>query len=101
MTNKAATALNLTWLSLIVATITAALLGRREAIDSIESSIFTLSTVGNVNAIGLVVLSVAFFKVHLVIRYFMEINEAPRVWRLTFLAWVVGLFSTLTLIRVI
>jgi len=101
VTNKAATALNLTWLSLIVATITAALLGRREVLDSIESSIFTSSTVGSVNAIGLVVLSIAFLKVHLVIRYFMEINQAPRIWRLAFLAWVVGLFSALTLICVI
>ena len=42
-------------------------------------------------AIGLFVL--AFFKVRLVIMYFMEVLEAPRPLRYLFEVWVLGIFA--------
>ncbi len=44
-------------------------------------------------AAGLLIL--AFFKVRLVILYFMEIRSAPRPIRLVFEAWVIGVCASL------
>jgi hypothetical protein len=49
----------------------------------------------NLRAATAIVLGVAFLKVDLVGRYFMELREAPLLLRTLFDAWVVGVFVIL------
>ncbi|WP_433518224.1 cytochrome C oxidase subunit IV family protein [Nonomuraea sp. CA-143628] len=48
-----------------------------------------------------VVLAVAFVKVYLVGRYFMELREAPRVLRLLFGAWTLVVCAVLVAIFIV
>ena len=46
------------------------------------------STFNNANVSSVIVLAVAFFKVHLVGNYFMELRHAPWPLRMIFQAWL-------------
>lgn len=48
--------------------------------------------------IGVLVLGAAFIKVHLVMHYFMELDNAPLPWRFAFLGWVLIVFIILSIL---
>ncbi|MEM8785379.1 MAG: cytochrome C oxidase subunit IV family protein [Pseudomonadota bacterium] len=66
--------------------------------------ILCLTTVFSVGASGeptdvrlaIAVLGAAFVKVFLVMHYFMELDEAPPLWRGVFAGWTVIVFSVLS-----
>ncbi len=49
-------------------------------------------------AAGLGILTIALFKVRLILLYFMELKTAPVAWRLTFELWVLALWTALAVI---
>ena len=56
---------------------------------------------GDVDAgLGVAVLGAAFFKVHLVMHYFMELDDAPLSWRLAFGGWAISAFVLLSILLV-
>ncbi|MEL7446134.1 MAG: cytochrome C oxidase subunit IV family protein [Pseudomonadota bacterium] len=46
-----------------------------------------LAGIDSAKAAGIVVLAIAFGKVHLVMSHFMELKDAPAIWRGIFAAW--------------
>ena len=73
-------AITLAWMVLFVATAISWYLGQ----DSTQVTSL---------AAGIAILSLAFFKVRLILLYFMELRFAPQPWRGIFELWVVAVWA--------
>ena len=73
-------AITLAWMVLFVATAVSWYLGQ----DSTQVTSL---------AAGIAILSLAFFKVRLILLYFMELRFAPQPWRGIFELWVVAVWA--------
>ena len=81
-------AITLTWMVLFVAT-------------AISWSLVQESTQVNSLAAGVAILSLAFFKVRLILLYFMELRFAPQPWRGIFELWVLAVWAAVVYLYVI
>ena len=81
-------AITLTWMVLFAAT-------------AISWSLVQEGTQGNFLAAGVAILSLAFFKVRLILLYFMELRFAPQPWRGIFELWVLAVWAAVVYLYVI
>jgi heme/copper-type cytochrome/quinol oxidase subunit 4 len=82
------TAITLAWIVLFAATV-------------VSWSLVQEGTQVTSLAAGIAILSLAFFKVRLILLYFMELRFAPQPWRAIFEIWVMAVWAAVVYLYVI